>query len=193
MNEKSEKKAEPENKVVAKTEGKSVATLAEAASVVPLKQLEAEKDQHAITLKLLSKAQAELVAEKAIVAARDLVLASKDKSIADAEITRNLAVKETCEAKSKLVVANKVIESLKMDIENLKLDVERKRSKVKLATAMAVEYRRESAKLHARLTSEGIPLEPLSEEPVLDEEEYPVEEGTMPTLPVSETQEVAHE
>jgi len=181
MNEKSEKKAEPENKVVAKTEGSPKATLGDVAEVVPLKQLEAEKDLHAITLNLLKKAETELAAAKSIVSDRDEVIKAHDKIFREVEDIRNLAVKETCEAKSKLVVANKVIESLKMDIENLKLDVERKRSKVKLATAMAVEYRRESAKLHARLTSEGIPLEPLSEEPTLDED-ITIEEGTMPVL-----------
>jgi len=183
MNEKTGKTEKAEEKVIAaKSEGSPKATLGDVAEVVPLKHLEAEKDLHAITLNLLKKAETELAAAKSIVSDRDEVIKAHDKIFREVEDIRNLAVKETCEAKSKLVVANKVIESLKTDIENLKLDVERRRSKVKLATAMAVEYRRESAKLHARLTSEGIPLEPLSEEPVLDEEEYPVEEGTMPVL-----------
>jgi len=181
MNEKSEKKPEPENKVAATSGGTPKATLGEVAEVVPLKQLEAEKDLHAITLNLLKRAEAELVGLKALVVDKDSLIQAKEKFLREAEDTRNLAVKETCEAKSKLVVANKVIESLKEDIENLKLDVERKKSKVRLATALASDYRKESAKLHARLTSEGIPLEPLSEEPTLDED-ITIEEGTMPVL-----------
>jgi hypothetical protein len=174
-----EEKKDSKTEKTEKPKSTPATTLGDAAQLVPVRQLEFEKECHQSTRALLSKAEAELVAEKAIVAARDLVLKEKERLLVEAGDTRNLAVKETCEAKSKLVVANKLIESLKADIENLKLDVERKRGKVKLAMALASDYRKESAKLHARLSAEGISLEPLSEEPVLDEEDA-VEEGATP-------------
>jgi predicted ribosome quality control (RQC) complex YloA/Tae2 family protein len=169
MNEKSEKKSEPENKVAAKSEGSTKATLGDISGLVPAQHLEDEKSRHTITLNHLKKAEAEVVGLKALVADRDTLIQAKEKSLRETEDIRDLAVKETCEAKSKLVVANRLIESLKAEIDKHVSTLKQQREKTKSARALAVEYRRESAKLYARLTSEGISLEPLSEEPVLDE------------------------
>lgn len=189
MNEKSGKKPEPENKVAAKTEGTPKATLGDISGLVPVKQLNECKELLDDALASKRRLEAELTGLKALVADRDALIQAKDKLLREAEDTRNLAVQETCKEKSKQMVSTKLIESLKAEIDKHVSTLKQQREKTKSAMARAAEYRRESARLHTRLTSEGIPLEPLSEEPVLDEEDA-VEEGA---VSVAETQEAAHE
>lgn len=169
MGEKREKEVKTEKKVAATAGKPAPATLGEAAGLVTTAQMEVLQKQLDEALAENRKLSIRVEAMQPLLDTKDAIIVGRETALAESKNLQDLAIKETCDTKSKLVVANRLIEGLKKTIEDLKLDVERKRYKIKLSTALAVDYRKESAKLHERLVAEGISMEPLSEEPVLDE------------------------
>lgn len=172
MGEKREKEVKTEKKVVAATAGKDApATLGAAAGLVTTAQMEALQKQLDEALAENRKLSIQIGAMQPLLNTKDALIAVRDGALAESKNLQDLAIKETCDTKSKLVVANRLIENLKKTIEDLKLDVLKQKDKTKSVTARALDYRKESAKLHERLVAEGITMGPLSEEPVPDEED----------------------